>query len=131
MKSQEDANLYENEVVEAVKNWIKSEHPDWIIWRAWHFDVVAGPFENEPAVAVECKGHPSERYKVHRAIGQCLDYTTFTKVPCFIAIPQDFIYNNRILKTLEHHKLPIGLLVVDDDGNVKILRTGKELHIKE
>jgi len=56
--------LDENEVVKEVKNWIKSEHPDWIIWRAWHFDVVAGPSKNEPAITVECKGHPSERYKI-------------------------------------------------------------------
>jgi len=88
--------------------------------------VIAGPSKNEPSIAVECKGHPSERYKVHRAIGQCLEYTTLTEVSCFIAIPQDFVYNDRIIRTLDYHKLPIGLLTIDDNGEVEILRRGKQ-----
>ena len=118
--------MKETEVVKSVKNWITSEHPNWVIRRAWNFDVVAGPSKNQPSIAVECKGLPSERHKIQRAIGQCLDYMTFTKVPCFIAIPENFIYEDRILRILEHHKLAIGLLTVTDEGQVTVLRKGKE-----
>lgn len=124
----------ETEVIKAVKNWITSEHPNWVIRKAWHFDVVAGPSKNQPSIAVECKGHPAMRFKAHRAIGQCLEYkrgTAFDKVSCFIAIPRHFIYNNVILKTLEYYKLPIGLLTVDDNGEITIVRMGNELHIEE
>ena len=117
----------ELEVKKAVKKWIKSQHPDWYVRGAWHFDVVAGPSKQQLAIAVECKGHPSQRFKAQRAIGQCLDYTARTalgNVSCFIAIPEHFIYNNIMLDTLEYHNLPIGLLVVDDHGNVKVLREG-------
>lgn len=124
----------ESEVVKAVRNWIRSEHPNWVIRRAWHFDVVAGPSKNQPSIAVECKGHPSLRFKVHRAIGQCLNYTTESElrnVPCFIAIPKHFIFNNVMLKTLENHNLPIGLLTVTDNGEITILRRVKGSHIGE
>jgi len=123
--------LDESEVIKAVKNWIKSEHPNWVIWRAWHFDVIAGPSKFRHSIAVECKGHPAERYKVQRAIGQCLEYLTFTEVSCFIATPKDFIYNDNILRTLEYHKLPIGFLTVNDEGAITVLRRGMKLLIEE
>jgi len=123
--------LEEPEVKRAIVDWIKSEHPDWYVWRRWHFDVVAGPSKSQPSLAVECKGGSSRRHKAQRAIGQCLDYMTesiFANVPCFIATPKNFPDNQVILKTLEYQKLPIGLLVVGDDGRVTILREAKRIH---
>lgn len=123
--------MKETEVVKAVRNWIKSDHPNWIIRRAWHFDVVGCSSEDKPSIAVECKGHLSKRHEVHRAIGQCLDYMTFTKVSCFIAIPEDCVYKDVIVKTLENHRLPIGLLTVTDNGEVTVLRQVKKSDIGE
>lgn len=120
--------LEEPRVVEAIRNWIRSEHQDWIIWRKWHFDVIAGPSKSQPSIVVECKGGASQRFKVHRTIGQCLDYTEgweLANVPCYIAIPKDFIYNDRVLRILEFHQLPMGLLNVDDEGKVSILREAR------
>ena len=122
----EEMDLNETEVVKAVTDWIKSDHPDWIVWGTSHFDVVAGPSKSEPIIAVECKGLPSQKHKLHKAIGQCLHYTTFIKVPCFIAIPENFIYKESILNTFEYHKLGIGLLSVNNNGHVTILRRAKE-----
>jgi len=126
--------LYESEVKKAVKRWLRSEHPDWTIWSKWHFDIIAGSSKSQPLIAVECKGIPSERKKIHRAIGQCLDYMTptgFAEVSCFMAIPKDFVYNDLILKILEYHELSIGLLTVDDNGEVTIQREAKKSHVKD
>jgi len=119
------SKLSEDEVIDAIKKWIKTQHPELSFYRSWTFDIIAGPSEMCPGLLVECKGNPSQRFKAQRAIGQCLEYTAFLGVmntPCFIAIPENFAYKDLILQTLKDHKLPIGLLVVGDKGEVKVLR---------
>jgi len=116
--------LEELAVKKAVKGWIKSKHPDWVIHGAWHFDIIAGPTKNQHAIAIECKGgYGYGRSKIQRAIGQCLNYKTipeFRNVPCYIAIPKGF-WGDTLLNTLEYHKLPIGVLIVTENKEVKIV----------
>jgi len=134
MAVMENAVLNEKQVKKFVENWVKSEHPNWSIWSRWHFDIITGPSQSEPLIAVECKGASSKRYKMQRAIGQCLDYmagTRFAQISCFIATPKDFWFNKIILQILEQFELPIGLLIVNDHGTVTVSREAKRSHVKE
>lgn len=74
-------------------------------------------------VQVECKGSDSDP---DRALGQSLGYLIIgDEVPTYLAFPyayQDFDYIRRIVEKLD---LPLGLLLVAEDGRVDIIRNAR------
>lgn len=72
---------------------------------------------------IECKGTYSN---FHRAIGQCLDYFLFYgRIPTYLAVPDDYKYLRHIEKILDYFKLPIGILVVNNRGEILTKRKAK------
>lgn len=114
--------MEEPEVRKVVEEWVKSEHPDWIIWSEWHFDIISGPAKHLPSLAIECKGRAGKRSSFQRAVGQCLDYMIFNKGATYIAVPDDYVYKDFLSRVLKGHNLPIGILTVSGEHEVKILR---------
>lgn len=72
---------------------------------------------------VECKGTDSN---IHRAIGQCLDYyLAYRKIPTYLAVPQDYEQLGTLERIIGFFNLPIGILLVDNDGLISKRREAK------
>ena len=114
--------MEEREVKKVIKEWVKLNHPNWIIWSTWHFDIVSGPAKDRPTLAIECKGRTGLRSSFQRAVGQCLDYMAGRKWTIYMAIPDNYIYKDQLLRVLNYHNLPIGILTISDQHKVSVLR---------
>jgi len=72
---------------------------------------------------VECKGSDSE---LDRALGQSLGYhVDYGQVPTYLAIPRSHFRFNYLKKVIEKLDLPLGLLQVDENGEVYKVREAK------
>ena len=114
--------MEEREVRKVVKEWLKLNYPRWIIWSPWYFDIVSGPARHLPTMAIECKGRARSRSSFQRAVGQCLDYMLDSKLTVYLAIPDDYIYKDPLLRVLKQHNLPVGVLTVSNKQEVSVLR---------
>lgn len=80
--------------------------------------------------AMECKGTKSN---VHRAIGQCLHYYwSYGRIPTYLAVPNDYKKLETLERVLKFFDLPIGILLVDSNGEVlaKMEAKGKKRYFK-
>ena len=74
-------------------------------------------------VIVECKGSDAD---LDRALGQSLGYhVLFDQVPTYLAIPRNHFRFNYLKEVIEILDLPLGLLQVDENGEVYRLREAR------
>jgi hypothetical protein len=81
--------------------------PDWLIY-----------YEQ-----IECNGTYSN---FQRAIGQCLyHFLLYGRIPIYPAVPDDYQHLQIIEKILDYFKLPIGILTVNNKGEILTKRETK------
>jgi hypothetical protein len=74
-------------------------------------------------VQVECKGSDAES---DRALGQSLGYLVFADgVPTYLAFPYDYPDIGYVRNIVEKLDLPLGLLLVAEDGTVDKIRSAR------
>jgi len=84
-----------------------SSYPDWLIY-----------YEQ-----IECNGTYSN---FQRAIGQCLyHFLLYGRIPIYLAVPDDYQHLQIIEKILDYFKLPIGILTVNNKGEILTKRETK------
>jgi len=135
--------MKEKEVVNLVKKWINSGHPerfmpssdygaDILVLSSEIFQqrYVSQDMLNKAYftyhMQIECKGTYSNH---HRAIGQCLEYFIKLKgIPTYLAFPRDYSRLEIVEKIIAHFNLPIGIMLVSENGAIDIKRIaqGKE-----
>jgi len=122
--------LRESEVANHIRRWLhennKSILSDGTGGRYTGVDFVVGagsPKNNqEPTELIECKGEGSDLYKL---IGQCLSYRLSAKIPTYLAIPENLPFTRKLVEIIDYFNLPIGLLLLDDDGTVSVKKKAK------
>jgi hypothetical protein len=128
--------LKELDVEECVRKWLEKrwkrkidEHSPWgvdfLIHKTSVFERSCIMYEQ-----IECKGTKSN---VHRAIGQCLDYYRIHGcIRTYIAIPKDYKQTETLEKILGFFSLPIGILLINNEGTVSLKRkaSGKIRYFK-
>jgi len=126
--------LKEQRVKEIIHDWLKSQYPEKAVWRqSSGADIsifaVAHPhnrWEAYHTIAVECKGTAASNAKLDRAVGQSLRYyMQCNKPPAFLAVPHDYEKIKELRRIMGFYDLPIGLLIVHDDGKVEKVRDTK------
>jgi hypothetical protein len=69
---------------------------------------------------VECKKTKDD---IERALGQCLHYyTIFGGLFTYLAVPDDFSKLGELQEIVSFVKLPIGLLLVRQDGGIETMK---------
>jgi hypothetical protein len=122
--------LKESEVADHVRRWLHDNNKsilfDGTSGRCTGVDFVVGPGNpqnsQKPAEQIECKGEGSDIYK---PIGQCLCYRWEGRVPTYLAIPQNLPFIEELNEIIDYFNLPIGLLLLDDEGTVSIKKRAR------
>jgi hypothetical protein len=134
--------LNEEDVAKAVLAWSRERYPDSAVERMSgpYVDItvtkVKGILNLDPnatmtfAAKVECKGTQKDGATaigiMYGALGQALWYQAQDVegrlVPTFLAVPGDFYGLDKLKLILKQLRLPIGLLVVSEDGQVSIAK---------
>jgi hypothetical protein len=122
--------LKESEVANYVRIWLhennKSILADGTNGRITGVDFVVGigvpKDDQKPTELIECKGEDSDMYK---PIGQCLSYRLRGKIPTYLAIPQNLPFIKELIEIIDYFDLPIGLLLLDDEGKVSVKKRAR------
>lgn len=111
--------MKEADVVTHVKKWLRKNgksfltifYVDFLVFRieeSWKIDIEQ----------IECKGTDSDS---NRAIGQCLKYYhMYDSIPTYLAVPRDYKFLVNLKQVIDFSKLPIGLLLVDELGQISM-----------
>lgn len=126
----ESYELKESEVVDHVRRWLHENDKSILVdgtsgrYAGPDFVVREGGSENnqKPTEQIECKGEDSDIYK---PIGQCLYYRWDGKTPTYLAIPQNLPFIKDLTEIIDYFNLPIGLLLLDDEGTVSIKKRAR------
>jgi hypothetical protein len=121
--------LKEEIVTHYVKKWLQ-EHKQPILYenQKLGIDFLIGNFLLVTHWAIyfcqiECKGTKSD---IDRAVGQCLRYHhIYDSIPTYLAIPKDYRQLRDLQEVVEFFELPIGILLVDNEGKVTLKRKAK------
>jgi len=81
-------------------------------------------------VQIECKGTQKAKSTtmqlMYSALGQTLTYyITSDKIPTFLAVPTDYKKLETLKRVIEELDLPIGLLLVPEDGELLVMREAR------
>jgi len=120
--------MREDEVIEAVAEWLRCKYPNKIVNTTKDVDLMVYEVTNDKVkryVQVECKGEWEEFYK---GLGQSLVYYVENGlIPTYLAVPHDYSKLERIKNMLKVLNLPIGLIAVQQNGEVEIMKEVEEI----
>ena len=141
----------EEEVISNVISWLKAAYPKASVERQKgpYVDVTVTSVEGTYAfdrdasltflAQVECKGTQKDSSTAlewtDASIGQALRYLIKNGkdglIPTYLALPHDFYHLDILMSIIEKLDLPLGLLIVSDDGAVEMSRQARTPPLKK
>lgn len=121
------------DVVALIKKWLESKYIKGVGGAITYADVEVSVYDPlaqvlKQTLQVECKGTSDDN---DRAVGQCLRYYVEMKgLTTYLAVPSDYRYLQDVERVIKELNLPIGILIVDNHGEVSVLKQASE-HIVE
>lgn len=112
-------------VVASIKNWLESKYRRGVGGAISYADVEVSVYDPlthvlKQTLQIECKGTSDDN---DRAVGQCLRYYLIAKgLTTYLAVPSDYRYLQDVEKVMNEFNLPIGILLVGNNGDVNVSR---------
>ncbi|MEM1607190.1 MAG: hypothetical protein QXW55_03180 [Candidatus Bathyarchaeia archaeon] len=112
-------------ISEVLSKWLSSLFPTSIIRseedRVEVYEVEDGysiGYRMAYCVMTKCGFDLSDCY---RSLGQCIVYCIENGfIPTYMAVPEDYPYLNKLEKILSSINLPIGLITISSDGQIRV-----------